>query len=126
MAIKDAPAAPFKALRRVSVILSVIMRAVCAEQSAKSIVLALRSYTNLLTGNPRRSNQMNAVLSIVMLAAGALIVGAFILWRKGVPAKQPALMLLLAVIAIVNVLIWTLPGSGGEAPLDQVQRANTE
>ena len=90
MAIKDEPAAPFKALRRVSVILSVIMRAVCGEQSAKSIVLALRSYINLLTGNPRRSNQMNAVLSIVMLAAGALIVGAFILWRKGVPAKQPA------------------------------------
>ena len=30
---------------------------------------------------------MNAVLSIVMLAAGALIVGAFILWRKGVPSR---------------------------------------
>lgn len=64
---------------------------------------------------------MNAVLSIVMLAAGALIVGAFVLWRKGAPPKQPLLMVLLAVIAVVNVLIWTLPGSSGEAPLDQVR-----
>ena len=65
---------------------------------------------------------MNMVLSIVMLAAGALIVGAFVLWRRGVPAKQPLLMLLLAAIAIVNVLIWTLPDASGEAPLDRVQQ----
>jgi len=41
-----------------------------------------------------------------MLAAGALVVGAYLLWRKGAPLKQPLLMLLLAVIAVVNVLIW--------------------
>ena len=65
---------------------------------------------------------MNAVLSIIMLAAGALLVGAYVLWRKGAPPKQPLLMVLLAVIAVINVLIWTLPGSSGEAPLDQVQQ----
>lgn len=64
---------------------------------------------------------MNLVLSIVMLAAGALVVGAFVLWRRGVPAKQPLLMLLLAAIAVVNVLIWTVPDASGEAPLDRVQ-----
>lgn len=63
---------------------------------------------------------MNAVLSIIMLAAGALVVGAYVLWRRGVPAKQPLLMLLLAAIAVVNVLIWTLPDASGDAPLDQV------
>jgi len=63
---------------------------------------------------------MNLVLSIVMLAAGALIVGAFILWRRGVPKKQPLLMLLLAVIAIANVLIWTLPDASGDTPLGRV------
>ncbi len=69
---------------------------------------------------------MNAVLSIIMLAAGALVVGAYLLWRKGAPLKQPLLMLLLAVIAVVNVLIWTLPRSSGEAPLDQVQQITGE
>lgn len=64
---------------------------------------------------------MTLVLSIVMLAAGALIVGAIVLWRRGVPPKQPLLMLLLAAIAIVNVLIWTLPNASGDAPLDRVQ-----
>ncbi|RGP40886.1 hypothetical protein BPTFM16_01179 [Altererythrobacter insulae] len=69
---------------------------------------------------------MNAVLSIIMLAAGALLLGAYVLWRKGAPPKQPLLMVLLAVIAVINVLIWTLPGSSGEAPLDQVQQITDE
>lgn len=64
---------------------------------------------------------MNAVLSIIMMAAGALVVGAYVLWRRGVPAKQPLLMLLLAAIAVANVLIWTLPDASGDAPLDQVE-----
>jgi hypothetical protein len=48
---------------------------------------------------------MNAVLSIIMLAAGALVVGAYLLWRRGAPLKQPLLMLLLAVIAVVIYLV---------------------
>ncbi|MDA0820263.1 MAG: hypothetical protein O3C52_00475 [Proteobacteria bacterium] len=69
---------------------------------------------------------MNAVLSIIMLAAGALVVGAYLLWRRDAPLKQPLLMLLLAVIAVVNVLIWTLPGSSGEAPRDQLQQITSK
>ena len=63
---------------------------------------------------------MNVVLSIVMLAAIALIVGAFFMWRSTGDGKKAALMLLLAAIAIANVAIWTVPDASGEAPLDQI------
>ena len=61
---------------------------------------------------------MDAVISIVALAALALIAGAIVLWRRGV-RKQAGLMIVLAVVMIVNVLIWTLPGPGGTAPIDR-------
>ncbi len=63
---------------------------------------------------------MNIVLSIVMLTAGALIAGAFVYWRRTGQTKQPLLMLLLALIAIANVAIWTVPTSDGEAPVDKI------
>ncbi len=63
------------------------------------------------------------VLSIVMLAALALLAGAFVLWRRTGEVKNPALMVLLAVIAVVNVLIWTLPSESGEAPIEQLKAA---
>ena len=66
------------------------------------------------------------VLSIVMLAALALVAGAFVLWRRTRQVKQPALMVLLAVIAVLNVLIWTVPTSSGEAPITQIKTAGEE
>lgn len=63
------------------------------------------------------------VLSIVMLAALALVAGAFALWRRTGQVKQPALMVLLALIAVLNVLIWTVPTSNGEAPITQIRAA---
>ena len=63
------------------------------------------------------------VLSIVMLAALLLVVGAFVLWRRTGQVKQPALMLLLAVIAVLNVLIWTIPTNTGKAPITQIKTA---
>ncbi len=63
------------------------------------------------------------VLSIVMLAALALVAGAFVLWRRTGELKNPALMVLLAAVAFANVLIWTLPDAGGKAPIDQVKAA---
>jgi hypothetical protein len=62
------------------------------------------------------------VLSIVMLAALALVAGAVVLWRRTGQVKQPALMLLLAVIAVLNVLIWTVPTSTGQAPITQIKQ----
>lgn len=61
------------------------------------------------------------VLSMVMFTAIALVVGAFFYWRRTGAVKQPLLMVLLAVIAIINVLIWTIPTSDGRAPLEQVK-----
>ncbi|MFL0357204.1 hypothetical protein ACI5KX_12085 [Erythrobacter sp. GH1-10] len=66
---------------------------------------------------------MNIVLSLVMLTAFALIAGAFVYWRRTGEIKQPALMLLLALIAIVNVLIWTIPAADGTSPVEQAERA---
>ncbi len=63
------------------------------------------------------------VLSIVMLAALALVAGAFVLWRRTGQMKQPALMVVLAVIAVLNVLIRTVPTSSGEAPITQIKSA---
>ena len=61
------------------------------------------------------------VLSTVMLVAFALIAGAFVFWRRTGELKQPLLMMVLAFVAIVNVLIWTLPDASGVAPVDQVE-----
>jgi hypothetical protein len=63
---------------------------------------------------------MDIVLSIVMLAAIALLIGAFMLWRRTGQAKQPLLMVVLALVALANVAIWTVPDASGEAPLANV------
>lgn len=61
--------------------------------------------------------RVNTVLSILVLAAFALVAGAAMLWRRGGSRKQIGLMLLLAAIMIVNIGIWTLPDGSGNAPL---------
>ncbi len=65
----------------------------------------------------------DVVLSLVMLAALALVAGAYLMWRRTGEAKQPVLMLVLAVIAVINVLIWTVPTKDGTAPIEQVGEA---
>ena len=62
---------------------------------------------------------MDTVLSIIMLAAVALVVGAFFLWRKGGSRKQVFLMIVLAAIMLANVAIWTVPDASGDAPIEQ-------
>ena len=66
---------------------------------------------------------MNIVLSILVLAAFALLAGAYALWRRGGPLKQVGLMVLLALIAVGNVIIWTLPNADGVAPVDALDEA---
>ena len=61
---------------------------------------------------------MGTVLSVVMLAALALVAGAIYLWRRDA-RRQAGLMLVLAAVMVVNVLIWTLPGEGGMAPIER-------
>ena len=62
----------------------------------------------------------STVLSILVLAAIALLVGAFILWRKVGASRQVTLMVILAVVAIANVAIWTVPDADGNAPIGQL------
>jgi len=63
---------------------------------------------------------MDLVLSVLMLLAFALVAGAIYLWRKGGRMKQVTLMLVLAVVAIGNVLIWTVPDQDGQSPMQRV------
>jgi hypothetical protein len=63
---------------------------------------------------------LSAVLSILVLAAIALVAGAAWLWRKPGMRRQALLMLVLAVVAVVNVAIWTLPDAGGRSPVGQL------
>ena len=53
------------------------------------------------------------------LGAVALVGGAFLLWRRDGLRKQVWLMLVLAVVMIVNVLIWAVPDKDGTAPMDR-------
>ncbi|MBT2134288.1 hypothetical protein KK137_08090 [Croceibacterium sp. LX-88] len=62
---------------------------------------------------------MDIVLSLVMLATLVLIGGAVFLWRRGGAQKQIWLMLLLAVVMVINLMIWLLPDSSGTAPVDR-------
>lgn len=63
----------------------------------------------------------DAVLSIVVLLAIALVVGAGFAWRAGF-RRQAVLMVVLALVAGMNVAIWTVPDAGGEAPLDRIEQ----
>jgi Na+/glutamate symporter len=55
----------------------------------------------------------DTALSILMLAAIVLVIGAIALWRRGGARLQIALMLVLAVILAANVAIWVTPTSNG-------------
>lgn len=65
---------------------------------------------------------MEAVLSILVLAALALLAGAAWLWRRGGGRKQAVLMVILAAVALLNVAIWTVPQPDGTAPISQIPR----
>ncbi len=62
---------------------------------------------------------MDTILSVLVLTAIALLIGAFFLWRRGGATRQVVLMTILAVVAIANVAIWILPDASGKAPLTQ-------
>ena len=64
---------------------------------------------------------IDTVLTILVLAAIALIIGAIALWRRGGQPKQVWLMLLLAGIVVGNILIWTVPDGTGTAPVTQAR-----
>ncbi|MEZ5680163.1 MAG: hypothetical protein R3E14_02585 [Erythrobacter sp.] len=69
---------------------------------------------------------LDAVLSLTVLAAILLVIGALFMWRRTGNAKNALLMVLLAVVALVNVAIWTLPDASGDAPIEKLDRGAGE
>jgi len=63
------------------------------------------------------------VFSLVILAAILLVIGAFVYWRRTGAVKQPVLMVVLAIVAVANVLLLTIPTADGTAPVDQIEAA---
>ncbi len=59
------------------------------------------------------------VPSLLMLAAFALVAGAYIGWRRGMAVKKVGLMVLAALVMLVNVGIWTVPNERGESLVNQ-------
>ena len=57
----------------------------------------------------------DTVLSVLVLAAIAMVIGAIAWWRRGM-RKQAALMLALAAVMAANVAIWLVPVDGANAP----------
>ena len=54
-------------------------------------------------------------LSLMVLTAFAMVLGAVYLLRRGGAKKQALLMLVLALVMAVIVGIWTLPDAGGSS-----------
>ncbi|MFM5885473.1 MAG: hypothetical protein ACKOQ3_09160 [Novosphingobium sp.] len=63
----------------------------------------------------------DTILSILVLAAIAMVLGAIAWWRRGM-RKQAALMLVLALVIAGNVAIWVLPDASGKAPVNAAIR----
>jgi NADH:ubiquinone oxidoreductase subunit 4 (subunit M) len=67
---------------------------------------------------------MGTVLALLVLAALVLLAGAVLQWRRG-ERRKAMLMAFLALVAAINVGIWTLPDATGEAPVDKLDRQPT-
>ena len=65
---------------------------------------------------------LDLVLSILVLAAIALVFGAVMLWRRGGRTRQVWLMLLLALIVAGNLALWLVPYDNGTAPVSAAPR----
>ncbi|GIX18841.1 MAG: hypothetical protein KatS3mg120_0517 [Erythrobacter sp.] len=70
---------------------------------------------------------IDLVLSLVMLAALALVAGAFVLWRRTGAAKAAAADVAAGRDCPASMcVIWTLPTPGGEAPVSAIRKQAAE
>lgn len=65
---------------------------------------------------------LDLVLSILVLTAIALVIGAVMLWCRGGRTKQAVLMLLLAAIIAGNLALWLVPYEDGKVPVSEAPR----
>lgn len=63
---------------------------------------------------------LDTALSLLVIAAVALLGGAYLQWRRG-NRKQAGLMLVLAVVMAANVAIWSVPNEQGQSLANQQQ-----
>lgn len=61
---------------------------------------------------------LDTALSLLVIAAVALLGGAYLQWRRG-NRKQAGLMLVLAAVMAVNVAIWSVPNEQGVSLANQ-------
>lgn len=59
---------------------------------------------------------IETVLALLMLAVLVLGAGAVLQWRRG-DRRKAMLLVILALVAGLNVGIWTIPDASGEAPV---------
>jgi cytochrome c biogenesis factor len=59
---------------------------------------------------------IETVLALLMLAVLVLGAGAVLQWRRG-DRRKAMLLVILALVAALNVGIWTIPDASGEAPV---------
>ncbi|MEY4054798.1 MAG: hypothetical protein RL519_133 [Pseudomonadota bacterium] len=59
---------------------------------------------------------ITTVLSLLTLAVLLMLAGAMLQWRRG-ERRKAVLLVILALVAGINVAIWTVPYDGGEAPV---------
>ncbi|EJL35250.1 hypothetical protein [Novosphingobium sp. AP12] len=65
---------------------------------------------------------MNIALSLLVLTAIALVLGAVVLFRRGGYRKQAVLMLVLAAVMVMNIFIWTVPTPGSRSLSEAAQK----
>lgn len=61
---------------------------------------------------------LDTALSLLVIAAVALLGGAYLQWRRG-NRKQAGLMLVLAAVMAANVAIWSVPNEQGASLVTQ-------
>lgn len=59
---------------------------------------------------------ITTVLSLLTLAVLLMLAGAVLQWRRG-ERRKALLLVILALVAGINVAIWTVPYDSGEAPV---------
>lgn len=60
---------------------------------------------------------MAIAMSLAVLSAFALVLGAWAVWRRGGSRRQVVLMLVMAAVMAANVAIWTVPDRTGKSPM---------
>ena len=59
---------------------------------------------------------MTTVLSLLTLAVLLMLAGAVLQWRRG-ERREAVLLVILALVAGINVAIWTVPYDSGQTPV---------